>query len=243
MKTFNAKSLYWITCVSLFFSVGFYIYRFHSFSLSSEPESWGQFGDYIGGLLNPLAALLNVYVTIVIAREVSKFGERQTQQQLAAQAEMNKQQVVAQKELVKNELLHQIISEFKKDMLNAHAEVSEAIEDGNALGLKPSVKKAYMVMERFIKYYESLFFVPPGFARNIATDYQKWLVPLNQGLNDADANHSYDLKIKENIDILISLLYSSIIEDAKRPEKKPVPKEVMDYWEKRLADLNVEPLV
>lgn len=33
-----------------------YFYRFHG-NLSSKPEEWGQFGDYIGGVLNPIFGL------------------------------------------------------------------------------------------------------------------------------------------------------------------------------------------
>ncbi len=43
--------------------VGFYIYSF-GYSISDEQEVWGAFGDYIGGLLNPLIAFLVFYYVI-----------------------------------------------------------------------------------------------------------------------------------------------------------------------------------
>jgi hypothetical protein len=227
MDTFNAKSLYWITGVSLFFSVGFYVYRFHSFSLSSDAEKWGQLGDYIGGVINPLAALMNVYVAIQIAREVSKFGEKQTKLQLETQ-----------KELVKNELLYQILSRFQNDILTAHSGISYAVEENRAADTKPNVQKALVVMDGFMKYYQSLFLIPPGMGLKIVVDYQTWLGRLNLGHHNQELNKADDAKIKLSIDMLISLMYGSIIEEAKIPEPKPVPKEVMDYWDKRLADQN-----
>lgn len=41
----------------------------------SSAEPWGQFGDYVGGLLNPILALLNLSVVFYIALFVHKFGE------------------------------------------------------------------------------------------------------------------------------------------------------------------------
>ena len=53
----------------------------YAFYLGSLPISrndsgpWGQFGDYLGGLLNPLFALLNVVVVAYIAMSVQKLND------------------------------------------------------------------------------------------------------------------------------------------------------------------------
>lgn len=44
---------------------------------TASPEPWGQFGDYVGGLLNPLFAFLNVAAVVYIAFAVQRFGESQ----------------------------------------------------------------------------------------------------------------------------------------------------------------------
>jgi hypothetical protein len=46
-------------CAVTFFFTWFYV--FEGRPLSTDPAAWGQFGDYIGGLLNPLFALLAFY--------------------------------------------------------------------------------------------------------------------------------------------------------------------------------------
>lgn len=56
------------------------IYWRHLGSLAlstTSAEPWGQLGDYIGGLLNPLFALLNVAAVVYIAFAVQRFGESQ----------------------------------------------------------------------------------------------------------------------------------------------------------------------
>ncbi|PKO68277.1 MAG: hypothetical protein CVU22_09085 [Betaproteobacteria bacterium HGW-Betaproteobacteria-16] len=39
------------------FVVGFYVSQFGEFGLSDQTQNWGAFGDYVGGVLNPLVAL------------------------------------------------------------------------------------------------------------------------------------------------------------------------------------------
>lgn len=58
--------------------VGLFVWHFRAHPLAvSDAAAWGQFGDYIGGLLNPALALLNVAVVIYLAVAVQRLGEAQ----------------------------------------------------------------------------------------------------------------------------------------------------------------------
>ena len=57
--------------------VGVYYHKLGGPELSSDPGSWGQFGDYLGGLINPFFALLNLATVIFIAIKVSDFQYQQ----------------------------------------------------------------------------------------------------------------------------------------------------------------------
>lgn len=77
--------------------VGVYVWQFH-IELSQEHETWGQFGDYIGGTLNPLfafTALLALLYTIVLqSREL-----RNSAEELKKSAEaLEKQNIVLRKQ-------------------------------------------------------------------------------------------------------------------------------------------------
>jgi|GEM_PF-4988734 len=67
---------FWIIGIVVVLAILFYIVNFWSDGISSNPEHWGVFGDYIGGLLNPLIALLALVVTIQIAQRVSQIEKR-----------------------------------------------------------------------------------------------------------------------------------------------------------------------
>jgi len=48
--------------------VGAFTFRFHSFNWSSDSQHWGQFGDYVGGLVNPLVGIATVLLVLINIR-------------------------------------------------------------------------------------------------------------------------------------------------------------------------------
>lgn len=48
-------------------AVGIYVYNF-GYSLSDSRSDWGVFGDFLGGLLNPVVGLITVHLVLVNAR-------------------------------------------------------------------------------------------------------------------------------------------------------------------------------
>jgi len=88
----TAKSVVWVpvgvsisVLISIVVVLGLYIYFLGASPVArNDPAAWGQFGDYIGGLLNPLFSLLNVFVFLYIAVTVQRLKdlEQRREQQL-----------------------------------------------------------------------------------------------------------------------------------------------------------------
>ncbi len=55
-----------VICVAII--VGSFIWRFHSFDFSASTEHWGQFGDFVGGLVNPLVGVATVLLVLINIR-------------------------------------------------------------------------------------------------------------------------------------------------------------------------------
>lgn len=75
--------------------------QFHNRPLSESPEQWGQFGDYVGGTLNPAISLIGLVLTFWIAVQVNKISKK-----------TSKEQIAAQKEILKLQLQSEVIKEF-----------------------------------------------------------------------------------------------------------------------------------
>ncbi|ESS73927.1 hypothetical protein MGMO_8c00640 [Methyloglobulus morosus KoM1] len=57
----DSKKIVVIICFIVLIIVGFYFYNFHN-GLSKDNGVWGTFGDYVGGILNPIIAAFAFYL-------------------------------------------------------------------------------------------------------------------------------------------------------------------------------------
>ena len=65
----SKKHVYILTLMVLVGVLIAYFYQFHN-GLSQSPSDWGNFADYICGLLTPLLALLNIIVFIDLTKSI-----------------------------------------------------------------------------------------------------------------------------------------------------------------------------
>lgn len=98
-------------------SIGSYFIKFHG-SLSSSQETWGQFGDFIGGTLNPLvaiAALIALIQTIKLQATELSISTEQLEKSAAA---LTAQNAVLTKQSFESSFfnLTQIFNELVRDL-------------------------------------------------------------------------------------------------------------------------------
>lgn len=68
-----------------------YIWVFHELPAKESPPAWGAFGDYVGGLLNPLVSTFTLIVAVKVWRQ-QKIEMADTKKALKEQAETAEQQ-------------------------------------------------------------------------------------------------------------------------------------------------------
>ena len=56
-----------------------FIIRFYSHTISDKQEHWGQFGDYFGGILNPIISLISLIVLTYISISVYKIEDQRNE--------------------------------------------------------------------------------------------------------------------------------------------------------------------
>ncbi|MFY0481384.1 hypothetical protein ACI6PS_02165 [Flavobacterium sp. PLA-1-15] len=52
-----------------------YILKFFEKEASNDPEKWGQFGDYFGGICNPLLSMINLIILAYISIRLAKIDD------------------------------------------------------------------------------------------------------------------------------------------------------------------------
>ncbi|MFM7853677.1 MAG: hypothetical protein ACKO96_17580, partial [Flammeovirgaceae bacterium] len=58
-----------------------YYRHFGSGNVSQSPERWGQFGDYVGGILNPIISLINLYLLYSIFKHQTSENQNAIEQE------------------------------------------------------------------------------------------------------------------------------------------------------------------
>ncbi len=71
-----------LSSYGLLIPTGFYIDKFGGNEISNDPQFWGIFADYFGGLFNPIIALANLIIFIKLTLIVSEMQDKSTKQVL-----------------------------------------------------------------------------------------------------------------------------------------------------------------
>lgn len=100
----------------------------------------GQFGDFIGGVLNPLFALVNICITVYIAILIQKFTDLN-----------NTQSLETSRQIALMQMKHDEVKEFKREMTNAFDRWEE---DLNAL---KNINRIYDVWTEHLDKMNALF--------------------------------------------------------------------------------------
>lgn len=82
-----------------------YLINFGRSDISTDPAKWGVFGDYIGGVLNPLISIASLAVTAWIAVIVDRLTKK-----------ISENEINAQKLILKSQLKHEVLKEFVLEM-------------------------------------------------------------------------------------------------------------------------------
>lgn len=87
----NTKQVIKVICLIVLGVVSFYFANFHS-GLSGENTAWGTFGDYFGGILNPVIAAFAFYL-IAKTYELQKTELAETRRLLTVSTDAQEKQI------------------------------------------------------------------------------------------------------------------------------------------------------
>ena len=109
----------------------FYIYKFGSLHLSNSKEQWAQFGDFLGGTINPVLTFLTVVLllrTIKIQSEELKATREELKKTSEAQAKSS-EALTKQNDFTETQLKSLITNEKKNDINQLIAIIDKNVED------------------------------------------------------------------------------------------------------------------
>lgn len=72
-----------ILCLTLLIIVGVYILNFHNHKISDDTANWAEFGDFVGGTLNSIVGILNLFLLAYLTLKIAKIETTRHQDNLA----------------------------------------------------------------------------------------------------------------------------------------------------------------
>ncbi|AZI20183.1 hypothetical protein [Chryseobacterium taklimakanense] len=154
----------------------FYVYKFGTLVLSSDKEVWGQFGDYIGGTLNPFLTFANIIIIGYLTYEISKREQGSQERSLNFQKKL----VLSQ---LRNDAYHNYIR-IIDNVMNNYDEKGTALQ--NSVGEKAQV--AAEKIKIFNDNYSHLF--PILKSDNLFSDLIKVFEDINKNNSEVLQTHS-----------------------------------------------------
>lgn len=148
----SKKHVYILTLMVLVGVLIVYFYQFHN-GLSQSPSDWGNFADYICGLLTPLLALLNIIVFIDLTKSIEN-------NRLAVEKAKDKEQELRQQRDIEHQK-QMLVFQLRVEEVRRFDSVLENVFFSNADkyhgGMPCSLIKALSYIESFIRNKIDLF--------------------------------------------------------------------------------------
>lgn len=148
----SKKHVYILTLMVLVGVLIVYFYQFHN-GLSQSPSDWGNFADYICGLLTPLLALLNIIVFIDLTKSIEN-------NRLAVEKAKDKEQELRQQRDIEHQK-QMLVFQLRVEEVRRFDSVLENVFFSNADeyhgGMPCSLVKALSYIESFIRNKIDLF--------------------------------------------------------------------------------------
>lgn len=190
----NIKTIKYVIifCLILMVLVIFtFLLGFWKSNVSNSIEQWGQFGDYLGGTLNPILAVINICIFIYFTLVVQDISNKNHEQSL----EMNKK--VALMSMKREELNH-----FKVEM-------DKVIDDWES-DLKNIDKAKQMLYKYNVLEYRMSYLFPNMYGSEINKKFRSDLVEsLNKLEKDKNARTGPSVNV---YGMLISELSKMVVE-------------------------------
>lgn len=148
----SKKHVYILTLMVLVGVLIVYFYQFHN-GLSQSPSDWGNFADYICGLLTPLLALLNIIVFGFLTKSIEN-------NRLAVEKAKDKEQELRQQRDIEHQK-QMLVFQLRVEEVRRFDSVLENVFFSNADeyhgGMPCSLVKALSYIESFIRNKIDLF--------------------------------------------------------------------------------------
>lgn len=135
-------------------------YKFELFSLSNDPAVWGQYGDFIGGTLNPIFSIINIILLVYLTFTISEIEKKRIMESRELEASRHKESMELEDKRAENSIKAQkiiTINQMRYDAVVKFSTELDASLDRINLDVKNKAVKTRNIVYEFFKRNGYLF--------------------------------------------------------------------------------------
>ena len=177
--------------------VYYYYNQFGGFNRSLKPEDWGVFGDYLGGVLNPIISLISLIILGYLTYIVSRHGAKENKSLFFLE-----QRVYAYKELTQAfDDINALTSALSGHLTKLHFRIKMAKIGEGADKLNEGLK-VIDTLDSVTKFYNTLFYfkLKHGHLFNYDFDSKEYQTTLEDTKIYVDSMMEYKKKFAGEVD-------------------------------------------
>ena len=171
--------------------IGFYIRYFYKKDITQSPEIWGQFGDYMGGVINPIFGFISVVLLIYTIRQQQEALSLQREELQATREELARS---AKAQEASEKALNEQAGIFKQQQFEAtfFAIFNQLIQISNNL-LQKENNIYYLILKKYKSPYNFI---------NINKEKKEIKIEFNslKKIDKTEASKLWLLSIQKEID-------------------------------------------
>lgn len=141
----------------LFFAVVIIVYAGHFYQnpISQKSAEWGQLGDFIGGILNPVFAFFNLLALVYLSFRIADWESQREEEKEEWQTNREKEQQAMQVNLSLVQYRVKVLEEFKDKV----APYCERHYSGEAISYSSARNEIYKIQGEIVDVYNNPFVV------------------------------------------------------------------------------------
>lgn len=217
------KQKAWILiCASIFFSIAIftsYFLNFHG-GVSLDNADWGTFGDFIGGILNPIFGFLGLIALLwtinlqIKELEATRQELENTRQELARAAKAQENSEV----LLRAQTITQTKQQFENtffsllgqhnDSLNTISEMMRSHDNGIYMALMNNIKDANKELKRYDSLWGGYFRILYQLLKFLFLNYPDSSVSKKENKNRSFTNEEIQANIDSNEKMYANMIRS-----------------------------------
>lgn len=214
------KNILWLTilaCGLIYLAPHlFFWYKLGTLTLSNDSAIWGQYGDFIGGSLNPILGILNIIALVYLTFRIAEIEKQRLEESEKLEDKRYCESIELENKRMQDNLTLQKIITLTKMRTDVVKDLNQKLEDfftKDKVGSKEYRFRIVTILQAFGENNSFLFrkLFDDGFEKAYLQPLIKSLEAINNYIKDDSNSEDSDPKVELTVFLIIKTAFFSTL--------------------------------